>query len=136
MYVTAQRSKCKDARSPHCHIQLSTSSEVRFLQVLGVVVRYIVESNDENMALLGVSLLQELVQGAAPHLDDQGWQCIVKAFHTGCSFDSLEKLLSDHPDRSDFVPVSMDLWSSSGKRNTTNARHGRLHVVGKFCRVE
>ena len=65
------------------------------LQVLSMLVRYIVESNDESMALLGVSLLQQLMQAAAPHIDAEGWEQAVDAFQRGCSFSSLEALLSD-----------------------------------------
>ena len=65
------------------------------VQVLSVLVRYIVESNDESMAILGVSLLQQLVQAAVTQTDDKGWDCIVTAFQNGCSFDSLQRLLSD-----------------------------------------
>ena len=68
-------------------------------QVLSLLVRYVVESNDESMALLGVSLLQQLVQSAVTHVDDKGWECIVGAFQQGCSFHSLETLLSDPPAR-------------------------------------
>ena len=67
--------------------------------MLSLLVRYIVDSNDESMALLGVSLLQQLGQAAVTHIDDQGWDCIVRAFHKGCSFDSLRALLSDQPSR-------------------------------------
>lgn len=68
-------------------------------QMLSLLVRYIVDSNDESIALLGVSLLQQLVQAAVMHIDDQGWDCIVGAFQKGCSFDSLRALLSDQPSR-------------------------------------
>lgn len=64
-------------------------------QVLSILVRYIVESNDESMAVLGVSLLQELMQAAVTHLDAEGWERAVDAFETGCSFSSLETLLAD-----------------------------------------
>ncbi len=70
------------------------------MQVLSLLVRYIVESNDERMALLGVSLLQQLVQSAVMQVNDKGWQYIVSAFQQGCSFHSLETLLSDQPARS------------------------------------
>ena len=70
-------------------------------QVLSFLVRYIVESNDESMALLGVSLLQQLVQAAATEADDKGWDCIISAFQSSCSFNTLESLLSDPPARSD-----------------------------------
>ncbi|KAL3134912.1 hypothetical protein ABBQ32_007876 [Trebouxia sp. C0010 RCD-2024] len=66
-------------------------------QVLSILVRYIVESNDESMAVLGVSLLQELMQAAVTHLDAEGWERAVDAFETGCSFSSLETLLADRP---------------------------------------
>lgn len=65
------------------------------LQVLSILVRYIVESNDESMAVLGVSLLQELMQAAVTHLDAEGWERAVDAFETGCSFSSLATLLAD-----------------------------------------
>ena len=65
------------------------------LQVLSMLVHYIVESNDESMALLGVSLLQQLMQAAGPHIDAEGWEQAVDAFQRGCSFSSLETLLSD-----------------------------------------
>ena len=70
------------------------------MQVLSLSVRYIVESNDERMALLGVSLLQQLVQSAVMQVNDKGWEYIVSAFQQGCSFHSLETLLSDQPARS------------------------------------
>ena len=57
------------------------------------------ESNDESMALLGVSLLQQLVQSAVTQINDKGWEYIVGAFQQGCSFHSLETLLSDQPVR-------------------------------------
>lgn len=60
-----------------------------------MLVRYIIESNDESMALLGVSLLQQLMQAAAPRIDAEGWDQAVDAFQRGCSFSSLETLLSD-----------------------------------------
>jgi len=69
------------------------------MQVLSLLVRYIVESNDENMALLGVSLLQQLVQSAVTQVNDKGWEHIVSAFQQGCSFHSLETLLSDQSTR-------------------------------------
>ena len=62
-------------------------------------MRYIVESNDESMALLGVNLLQQLVQAALSQLDDKGWQHVVDAFQQGCSFDTLASLLSDQNGR-------------------------------------
>ena len=65
------------------------------VQVLSILVRYIVESNDESMAVLGVSLLQQLMQSAVAQIDTKGWDCIVDAFQSGCSFASLETLLSD-----------------------------------------
>lgn len=69
------------------------------LQSLSFVVRYIVESNDESMALLGVSLLQQLVQAGIGQVDEEGWQHIVDAFQQGCSFDTLASLLSDQSAR-------------------------------------
>ncbi len=69
------------------------------MQVLSLLVRYIVESNDESMALLGVSLLQQLVQSALTQINDKGWECMVSAFQQGCSFHSLETLLSDQSAR-------------------------------------
>ena len=65
------------------------------LQVLSILVRYIVESNDESMAVLGVSLLQELMLAAVTHIDAEGWERAVDAFERGCSFSSLESLLAD-----------------------------------------
>lgn len=65
------------------------------MQVLSILVRYIVESNDESMAMLGVSLLQQLMQAAVTHIDAEGWERAVDAFQDGCSFASLETLLSD-----------------------------------------
>lgn len=65
------------------------------MQVLSILVRYVVESNDESMAMLGVSLLQQLMQSVAATVDAQGWDCIVDAFQQGCNFSSLESLLSD-----------------------------------------
>ena len=67
------------------------------LQVLSVLVRYIVESNDELMAVLGVSLLQQLTEAAVPELDEAGWLAITAAFKKACSFDSLQKLLANEP---------------------------------------
>ena len=64
-------------------------------QVLLILMRYIVESNDESMALLGVGLLQQLMQSAVAQLDAQGWEYVVDAFQEGCSFSSLQTLLSD-----------------------------------------
>lgn len=63
--------------------------------MLSILVRYIVESDDESMSLLGVSLLQQLMQTAASHIDAEGWEQAVDAFQKGCSFSSLETLLSD-----------------------------------------
>lgn len=63
--------------------------------MLSILVRYIVESDDESMTLLGVSLLQQLMQAAASHIDAEGWEQAVDAFQKGCSFSSLEMLLSD-----------------------------------------
>lgn len=53
------------------------------------------ESDDESITLLGVSLLQQLMQAAASHIDAEGWEQAVDAFQKGCSFSSLETLLSD-----------------------------------------
>ena len=69
------------------------------MQVLSFLVRYIVESNDESMALLGVDLLQQLVQAAISQLDDKGWQHVVDAFQQGCNFDTLASLLSHQDGR-------------------------------------
>ena len=65
------------------------------LQVLSILVRYIVESNDESMAVLGVSLLQELMLAAVTRIDAEGWERAVDAFERGCSFSSWESLLAD-----------------------------------------
>jgi len=51
------------------------------------------------MALLGVSLLQQLVQSAVTQINDKGWECIVSALQQGCSFHSLETLLADQSAR-------------------------------------
>ena len=69
------------------------------MQVLSCLVGYIVESNDESMALLGVSLMQQLVRSAIGQLDNEGWQHIVDAFQQGCSFQSLASLLSNQHNR-------------------------------------
>ena len=69
------------------------------LQVLSCLVGYVVESNDESMALLGVSLMQQLAQSAIGQLDDEGWQYVVDAFQQGCSFESLASLLSNQQSR-------------------------------------
>ena len=67
------------------------------VQVLSVLVRYIVKSNDELMAVLGVSLLQQLTEAAVTELDETGWLAITAAFKKACSFDSLQKLLANEP---------------------------------------
>jgi hypothetical protein len=51
------------------------------------------------MALLGVSLLQQLVQSAVTQINDKGWECIISALQQGCSFHSLETLLADQSAR-------------------------------------
>lgn len=65
------------------------------MQVLSILVGYIVESNDESMAVLGVSLLQQLMQAAVGHIDAEGWERAVDAFESGCSFSSFETLFAD-----------------------------------------
>lgn len=65
------------------------------LQVLLVLVRYVGESNDELMAVLGVSLLQQLAQEAVPVLDEAGWLAVADAFAKACSFENLQSLLGN-----------------------------------------
>ena len=50
-------------------------------------------SNDELMAVLGVSLLQQLTEEAVPVLDEAGWLAVADAFAKACSFENLQSLL-------------------------------------------
>lgn len=67
------------------------------MQVLSVLVGYVVESNDELMAVLGVSLMQQLTEAATAELDEPGWLAITAAFKKACSFESLRRLLANEP---------------------------------------
>ncbi|DBA73285.1 hypothetical protein WJX77_003623 [Trebouxia sp. C0004] len=100
-------------------------------QVLSLLVRYIVESNDESMALLGVSLLQQLVQSAVTQVNDKGWECIVGAFQQGCSFHSLETLLSDQSPRDSSPGQSMTI----GSLPKSDALRYRCHTILSLQRV-
>ena len=73
----------------------TTSSVGAFwLQVLTLVVRYILQSEDEAMALLGVNLLQELVGQMAPAADEAAWQAIIAECRRACSARALLVLLA------------------------------------------
>ena len=71
-----------------------SSVGVFWLQVLTLVVRYILQSEDEAMALLGVNLLQELVGQMAPAADEAAWQAIIAECRRACSARALLVLLA------------------------------------------
>ncbi|KAL0043362.1 hypothetical protein WJX79_002614 [Trebouxia sp. C0005] len=100
-------------------------------QVLSLLVRYIVESNDESMALLGVSLLQQLVQSAVTQINDKGWEYIVGAFQQGCSFHSLETLLSDQSTRESSQGQSLVI----GSLPKSDALRYRCHTILSLQRL-
>lgn len=111
--------------------QYQTAGADCLQQVLSLLVRYIVESNDESMALLGVSLLQQLVQSAVTQINDKGWEYIVGAFQQGCSFHSLETLLSDQPVRDSSQGQSLII----GSLPKSDALRYRCHTILSLQRV-
>ena len=62
--------------------------------MLTLVVRYILQSEDEAMALLGVNFLQELVGQMAPAADGAAWQAIITECRRACSARALLVLLA------------------------------------------
>ncbi|KAK9804748.1 hypothetical protein WJX72_003264 [[Myrmecia] bisecta] len=71
----------------------AVAGSVLLQQLLSLLVRYIMQS-DEGMAVLGVQLLQQLVETLAARLDAAGWQVVLKSLSMAASADHLQSLIN------------------------------------------